>query len=82
MVSDNGRGVPAAELSRLSGRFYRGTSAQAPDGAARAGTGLGLAIVDALVAAAGAELDVGQTPGGGLTFTITVAAVDVAGIRR
>jgi two-component system OmpR family sensor kinase len=75
-IADNGRGVPADELQRLTDRFYRGTSANASDGSARPGTGLGLAIVDALVTAAGAELAVSQTPGGGLTFTITVAAAE------
>ena len=75
-IADNGRGVPADELQRLTDRFYRGTSANAPDGSARPGTGLGLAIVDALVTAAGAELVVSQTPGGGLTFTITVPLTD------
>jgi signal transduction histidine kinase len=75
-IADNGRGVPADELQRLTDRFYRGTSANASDGSARPGTGLGLAIVDALVTAAGAELVVSQTPGGGLTFTITVAAAE------
>ena len=76
-VADNGRGVTAEELQRLTDRFYRGTSANDPDGPTRPGTGLGLAIVDALVNAAGAELDISQSPGGGLTFTITVPVANI-----
>lgn len=75
-VADNGRGVPGPEMRQLTERFYRGTSSTGPDGTARSGTGLGLAIVDALVTAAGAELAVSPTPGGGLTFTMTFAAID------
>jgi signal transduction histidine kinase len=74
-VADNGRGVPPQELGQLTDRFYRGSSANHPAGSAQPGTGLGLAIVDALVTAAGARLALSTTPGGGLTFTITIPAM-------
>jgi signal transduction histidine kinase len=38
-VTDNGPGIPPAELTRVFDRFYRGASVQAP------GSGIGLAIV-------------------------------------
>ena len=63
IVSDNGLGVPDADLPRLFERFYRGDR-----GRSTRGTGLGLAIVKHVVAAAGGTVDA-STPGGGLTVT-------------
>lgn len=73
-VADTGRGVPREELDRLTARFYRGSSAERPDGTRSRGTGLGLAIVDALATSAGARLFVGPTPGGGLTVGLSIPA--------
>jgi two-component system, OmpR family, phosphate regulon sensor histidine kinase PhoR len=72
IVSDNGLGVPDADLSRLFERFYRGDR-----GRSTRGTGLGLAIVKHVVAAAGGTVDASRSPGGGLTVTCSfpVAAV-------
>ena len=64
IVSDNGLGVPDADLPRLFERFYRGDR-----GRSTRGTGLGLAIVKHVVAAAGGTVDASRTPGGGLTVT-------------
>ena len=46
VVADNGPGVPPAELSRVTERFYRAASARN-----QPGTGLGLAMVAAVVSA-------------------------------
>jgi two-component system phosphate regulon sensor histidine kinase PhoR len=67
LVSDNGLGVPEADLSRLFERFYRGDR-----GRSTRGTGLGLAIVKHVVAAAGGTVDASRTPGGGLTVTCSL----------
>ena len=60
-VSDNGKGVPPADLSRLFERFYRGDQARTSRG-----TGLGLAIVKHVVTAAGGEVEATSEPGHGL----------------
>ena len=67
IVSDNGLGVPDADLPRLFERFYRGDR-----GRSTRGTGLGLAIVKHVVAAAGGTVDASRTTGGGLTVTCSL----------
>ena len=74
-VSDNGRGVPPAELPHIFERFYRGRNATA---AAPNGSGLGLAIAASLVTAMHGAIKVDATEGG-TTFTITLAATDDTG---
>ena len=64
-VSDDGKGVSAADLPRLFERFYRGDQARTSRG-----TGLGLAIVKHVVTAAGGEVDAESAPGRGLTISI------------
>jgi signal transduction histidine kinase len=61
VVSDDGKGVPAADLPRLFERFYRGDQARTSRG-----TGLGLAIVKHVVTAAGGDVDATSEPGRGL----------------
>jgi signal transduction histidine kinase len=60
-VSDDGKGVPPADLPRLFERFYRGDQARTSRG-----TGLGLAIVKHVVTAAGGEIEATSEPGRGL----------------
>jgi len=62
-VSDNGKGVDAADLPRLFERFYRGDQARTSRG-----TGLGLAIVKHVVTAAGGEIEATSEPGRGLVI--------------
>jgi signal transduction histidine kinase len=62
-VSDDGKGVDAADLPRLFERFYRGDQARTSRG-----TGLGLAIVKHVVTAAGGEVEATSEPGQGLTI--------------
>jgi two-component system, OmpR family, phosphate regulon sensor histidine kinase PhoR len=62
-VSDDGKGVGAADLPRLFERFYRGDQARTSRG-----TGLGLAIVKHVVTAAGGGVEAASEPGNGLTI--------------
>ncbi|HVY95361.1 MAG TPA: HAMP domain-containing sensor histidine kinase [Solirubrobacterales bacterium] len=67
-VSDQGPGIPAAELPRAFERFHlRSQSGGSPDGA-----GLGLAIVRELSEAMGGSAAVENLPGGGARFTVTL----------
>lgn len=70
-VSDNGIGIPAAELSRIFERFYRVDYARSR---ANGGTGLGLSIVKHIAASHGGEVMVWSQPGQGSTFTIRIPA--------
>src|SRR5690606_12344891 len=73
-VSDNGIGIPAAELDRIFERFYRVDYARSR---ANGGTGLGLAIVKHVAAAHGGRVSVWSTPGQGSTFTVSIPAGSV-----
>jgi signal transduction histidine kinase len=64
-VSDDGKGVDAADLPRLFERFYRGDQARTSRG-----TGLGLAIVKHVVTSAGGEVDASSEPGRGLEIRV------------
>ena len=70
-VSDNGIGIPAAELERIFERFYRVDYARSR---ANGGTGLGLAIVKHIAAIHGGEVSVWSQVGRGSTFTIKIPA--------
>ena len=61
-VIDHGDGIPRHEHTRMTERFVRGDSART-----QAGSGLGLALVKAVMHAHGGELEMADTPGGGLT---------------
>lgn len=65
-VRDNGIGIPAEHLPRLTERFYRVDAGRAR---ATGGSGLGLAIVKHVLQHHGAELTVDSAPGKGSTFT-------------
>jgi two-component system, OmpR family, sensor histidine kinase SenX3 len=70
-VSDNGIGIPAAELDRIFERFYRVDFARSR---ANGGTGLGLAIVKHIAAIHGGDVTVWSQVGQGSTFTIRIPA--------
>ena len=59
-VTDTGPGIAPADRERVFDRFYRRAAAQ------EGGTGLGLAIVKAITERHGAEVALGEAPGGGL----------------
>ncbi len=64
-ISDEGIGIPEADLARLFDAFHRGTNV-----AKIAGTGLGLAIVKRSVDACGGRIDVESHVGKGTRFTV------------
>jgi two-component system phosphate regulon sensor histidine kinase PhoR len=70
-VSDEGDGIPAAHLPRLTERFYRVDNARSRQ---LGGTGLGLAIVKHVVNRHHGRLDIQSTPGTGSVFTVTLPA--------
>jgi signal transduction histidine kinase len=65
-VTDDGPGIPQADLERIFERFYRVT------GSGSSGSGLGLAIARGLVELHGGHLSVESTPGHGSTFRIAL----------
>ncbi len=65
-VSDNGPGIEAQHLPRLTERFYR---VDASRNSGTGGTGLGLAIVKHVLMRHDAELQITSEPGRGSTFT-------------
>ena len=70
-VHDTGLGIPAAHLSRIFDRFYRGVQARSR---VTAGTGLGLAICKWVAEAHGGRIEVLSHEGAGSTFTLYVPA--------
>jgi signal transduction histidine kinase len=63
-VDDTGPGIPAEERARIFDRFHRATDS--PGGA-----GLGLAIADAVVRATGGRWEVGESPAGGASMSVS-----------
>jgi two-component system phosphate regulon sensor histidine kinase PhoR len=73
-VTDNGIGIDAPHIPRLTERFYRADAARST---ATGGTGLGLAIVKHVLLQHHARLDITSTPGKGSTFTCVFPATIV-----
>ena len=68
-VRDTGVGIPAADLPRITERFYRVDKARSRE---LGGTGLGLAIVKHLVLAHGGALGIESQEGEGTTVRFTL----------
>lgn len=68
-VADTGIGIPADELDKLFGRFFRATTATRQ---AISGVGLGLVITRAIVRAHGGAMSVTSEEGIGTTFTMSL----------
>lgn len=66
-VTDNGFGIPAADLPRIFDRFWRGRQA-----AHTSGSGIGLAVAAELARAHGGELSASSTEGHGTEMTLTL----------
>ncbi|HSR55596.1 MAG TPA: ATP-binding protein [Alphaproteobacteria bacterium] len=70
-VRDEGEGIAAEHIPRLTERFYRVDTARSR---AVGGTGLGLAIVKHIVAHHRGLLEIDSTEGEGSTFSVTLPA--------
>ena len=68
-VDDAGPGIPSADRERVFARFVRRGDGAQP------GSGLGLAIVRAVAERHGAEVELGDSPAGGLRVSVRFAAV-------
>ena len=73
-VRDEGVGIAAEHIPRLTERFYRVDRSRSRE---TGGTGLGLAIVKHVSQRHGAELSIASTPGQGSTFTVRFPATRV-----
>ncbi len=71
-VVDDGPGIAAEHLPRLTERFYRVSVASSRD---RGGTGLGLAIVKHIATRHRGSLSITSRPGQGSTFRISLPSV-------
>lgn len=71
-VADEGEGIAAEHLPRLTERFYRVDSGRSR---ALGGTGLGLAIVKHIVERHRGRLDIASMPGAGTTVTVLLPAL-------
>ena len=69
MVTDNGRGIPAEELSKIKDAFYRVDKSRSRS---QGGVGLGLRLCDEIAALHGGALQFDSAPGKGTTVTITL----------
>lgn len=81
LISDNGPGIPKADLPRIFERFYQVDKARGP----RRGTGLGLAITHEIVMLHGGRIDVQSIEGQGTQFTVWLPfdyTADTVTIRR
>jgi two-component system phosphate regulon sensor histidine kinase PhoR len=70
-VSDNGPGIAAEHIPRLTERFYRVDKARSRQ---TGGSGLGLAIVKHVAANHDGSIGVWSKPGTGSTFTLSIPA--------
>src|SRR3712207_9541196 len=71
-VTDQGIGIPAAELERIFERFYRVDPSRRRS---TGGTGLGLSIVKHVAASHGGEVLVWSAEGQGSSFTLRLPRV-------
>jgi signal transduction histidine kinase len=78
-VRDDGAGIDPFDMDTLFTRFAHGHAHTATEGRQR--YGIGLALVREIAHAHGGEITVAQTPGGGATFTLTIAAAEVRTAR-
>jgi signal transduction histidine kinase len=74
-VSDQGIGIPDAELSQIFEPFYRGSAARA---AQIHGNGLGLSLIKNIIAAHRGTIDVKSAPGAGSSFIINLPVMAAA----
>lgn len=68
-VADNGKGIPASELSRITDAFYRVDKSRSH---AQGGAGLGLAICSEIVALHSGDMSFESVVGKGTVVTVTL----------
>ena len=68
MISDNGCGIPKADLPRVKQKFFKGNST-------RRGSGIGLAVADEIVCLHGGTLEISSEVGKGTTVTVALPTV-------
>lgn len=73
-VTDDGPGIPAADLPRVFDRFYRAPGQQRP--ADEGGAGLGLAITSRLIQLHGGRIQATNVEPHGARFTIELARIE------
>ncbi len=73
-VTDEGPGIPEADLPRVFERFYRVDKARSRGEQDPGGTGLGLAIVKHLIELHGGRVTAANGPQGGAVFTVELPA--------
>jgi signal transduction histidine kinase len=73
-VSDNGCGMPEAELDRITEAFYRIDKSRSRR---EGGAGLGMTICERIIAAHGAKWEIKSTQGEGTVVTVVFPAVEV-----
>jgi two-component system OmpR family sensor kinase/two-component system sensor histidine kinase BaeS len=78
-VSDDGPGVPEADLAKLFDRFWRGEKSRARS---EGGAGLGLAIAKQLVEAQSGAIAARLRPGGGLCVSVVMPIFQSSSIQR
>ena len=78
-VSDDGPGVPEADLAKLFDRFWRGEKSRARS---EGGAGLGLAIAKQLVEAQSGAIAARLQPGGGLCVSVVMPIFQSSSIQR
>lgn len=74
VVDDHGSGIAAGDRDALLEPFVR---LEASRNRSTGGAGLGLAIVRSLIEAHGGRIEIGDAPGGGARFIVTLPAFDV-----
>ena len=74
-VTDQGAGIPAEDIERVTRKFWRGQESHA------GGSGLGLAIVDRIVADHGGTLEIRSSVGVGTSVIVTLPAASGSDAR-
>ena len=70
-VTDNGRGIPEEELSKIKDAFYRVDKSRSRS---QGGAGMGLRLCDEIAALHGGEIEFESEPGRGTTATVRLKA--------
>jgi len=81
-VTDEGPGIPPADLTRIFERFYRVDKSRTRDGKDPGGTGLGLSIVRHLVELHGGRVSAANRTERGAIFTVELPREGIEGAKE